>query len=176
MKTALCLAFLLASIAGAAEPTRSAKIQTGRMSTIHLLATGRVTQGAPDGVRFLFMVTPNPGISGAPTIKETRDFLIAGNSYQERTQAEIGRRIEPETVLDSASGFFKQQPGARRLAPEKIDGAHILAISIRGAKLEAGERGEIGVSFGFNKEVEPFTFAFVVPPRPGDAKGPSRPN
>lgn len=174
MKAIVCLGLLFALLAKAAETAPTARNQIGRMSTVQLLATGRVTQGAPDGMRFLFLVTPTAGTLGAPTLKETRDFLIEGQSYQERSQSELGRRLEPETLVDNAAGFFAKQPGARRLAPEKIDGAKIISINIGGAKLETGTRGQVSVSFGFNKEVEPFTFAFTVPPAPSETKVVSR--
>jgi len=170
MKSVLCLALLLALPATAAETARPAKIQTGRMSTVQLLATGRAAQGAPDGMRFLVLVTPTPGTTGALTVKETRDFLIDGKSYRERSQTELGKPIEPASVLDSAEGFFAKQPRARRLAPENIDGAHIMSVSIGGAGLQAGAAGQVNVSVGFNKEVESFTFPFTVPPAPAAKK------
>jgi hypothetical protein len=130
-------------------------------------------------MRFLFMVVRTPGTSGGLSIKETRDFLIDGKSYQERAQSELGRRIEPSTSMDSAEGFFAKQPGARGLAPESIAGAMIDSITIGGAPLTPGAAGEVTLNVGFNKELEPFTFAFRVPgpspaagrPDPAPAQG-----
>ncbi len=163
--TMLCVSLVVAFACPtfAADTAPAEKVQTGRMSTVHLLATGRGSQSAPDAMRFLFMVTRTPGTSGAISIKETRDFLIGGESYQEKSQAQLGRRIEPSTSVDSAEGFFAKQPGARRLAPETITGAQIVSITIAGAPLTTGAAGEVKLNVGFNKEVEPFTFAFNVP-------------
>jgi hypothetical protein len=159
----MVFAMVLSGSAVAADPASAASVQTGRMSTVHLLATGRGSPSAPDAMRFMFMVMRAPGTTGALTLKETRDFLIGGQSYQEKTQAELGRQIEPATAVDSADGFFSRQPGARGLAPDNISGAQIITIMIPGAPLAPGARGEVKLEVGFNKEVEPFTFSFNVP-------------
>jgi hypothetical protein len=166
---ALGLALLLASVLPvsltlAAEGARSS-MQTGKMSTVRLLATARLTKPSPDGVRFLFLVTPTSGTPGNFALKETRDFLLDGKSYREMTKAETGKEWEPETEFYGAEGFFAKQPGMRRLAPEgDLTGANILVMAIGGAALPARAAGEITLRVGFEKEVEPFTFAFQVPP------------
>jgi hypothetical protein len=147
-----------------AQSPRPTRVHTGKMSTVHLLAIARVSQPSPDGVRFLVMVTPAAGIQGQFALKETRDFLIDGKSYREMTKAETGRVWEPSTELDTADGFFAKQPGARRLAPENIAGAKILVVAIGGAALPPQGTGEVTFNLGLDKEVEPFTFAFSVPP------------
>jgi hypothetical protein len=160
----VALLFAFALTLSAADSANS-KTQTGRLSTATLLATQRISgKGAPDGIRFLFLVTRKPDVTGQFTLKETRDFLIAGESYQEKTQAELGKKIEPGTVFDSAKGFFAKQPGARHLAPPDIEGAYVLTIAIGGAKIAADAKGEIALHVGFDKEIEPFTFRFAAPP------------
>src|SRR5688572_4864639 len=96
-----------------AADSASSRTQSGRLSIVSLLATQRISgKGAPDGIRFLFLVARKPEVTGQFTLKETRDFLLAGKSYQEKTQADLGTKIEPGTVFDSAEGFFTKQPGA----------------------------------------------------------------
>jgi hypothetical protein len=174
MKPVACLSLLLACspIAFAAEPRPNPKLQTGRISTVQLLATGRVSaQTAPDGMRFLFLVRPAQGMSGNLALKETRDFLIAGKSYQEKSQGELGHRVEPSTTVDSPETFFAKQPAARKMAPADISNAHILTIAIPGAPLTPGTDGEVTVTVGFNEQVEPFTFPFTVAPAAPMARG-----
>jgi hypothetical protein len=167
---ALCLACTL--LATAADPaTPGKKVQEGRLATASILATARASgKGAqpPDGMRFLILVTRKPDVTGNFTIKETRDFLVAGESYQEKTQAELGKRFEPETIFDTAEGFFAKQPGIRNMAPDDIKGAYVLAITIGGAKLSPGDKLEITINVGFDKEVEAFTFRAAAPPGPGN--------
>lgn len=176
MKSAgfLLLLAVFSLSAFAADAPRSGSVQTGKMSTVKLLATARVTQPAPDGLRFLFLVTPAVGVNAEkPTIKETRDFTVAGQSYQQKSLVALGRKYEPSTAFDSAEGFFAKQPGARSLAPENIQGAKILTITMGGAALTTGATGEIVVHLGFGLEAEDFTFSFRVPPdvQIGGARG-----
>lgn len=166
------LGALLALSSFAAEAPRASATQAGKMSTVQLLATSRIARPTPDGVRFLFLVKPVAGGSEEKfAIKETRDFLIDGKSYQEKTQAELGKKFEPETSIDSAEGFFAKQPGARRLAPEDIKGGKIVVLHIGGAPLTAGASGEVTLHVGFDLQAEPLTFAFRVPPAPPAARG-----
>lgn len=160
----LALLSLLAP-AQAAQP--DSPIQTGSLATVHLLATGRPSGGpAPDGMQFLFLVKRGAGVEGAISLKETRDFTVAGSSYQDKTQAELGQRFEPRTSLDNADAFFSKQPGLRGLAPADIGGGYILTIAINGAKLPAGSNVEVTVNVGFGKAVEPFKFNAMTPPSP----------
>jgi hypothetical protein len=175
MKCPAVIALFLASalIASGAEPgSDGKKIQDGRLATATLLATARTSgKGGqpPDGMRFLFLVARKPDVTGNFTIKETRDFKVADESYQEKTQAELGKRFEPETIFDSAEGFFAKQPGIRNLAPDDIKGAYVLAMTIGGANLSPGAKLEITINIGFDKEVEAFTFRAAVPPGRGDS-------
>lgn len=113
----------------------------------------------------------NPRATGQFAIEETRDFLVAGESYQEKTKAELGKQIEPATIFDTAEGFFAKQPGARQLAPQDIKRAYVLTIAIAGSKIPPGAKSEITVRVGFDKEVEALTFRFAAPPdRPAPSK------
>ena len=160
------LLLLVASVvtpAIAADP--SSKIQEGQRATATLLATARVMgKAVPDGMRFLVLVARKPGATGEIALNETRDFKVAGESYQEKTKTELGKQFEPGTTFDTAEGFFGKQPGMRHLAPDDIKGAYILEISIGGAKLAGGAKGEVTLDVGFDKKTEPFVFQFAVPP------------
>lgn len=166
----LCAGFASASAAESIAPSPAAKtasVQNGKMMTVHLLATGRVTsKDVPDGLRFLFLVKRSEGVTGTITLKETRDFRLADASYQERTHAELGKKFEPSTVLHDADKFFTQQPRLRGLAPEDINDATILTLAIGGAPLPSDGRAEVTLNVGVEKEVEPFTFEVKIPPAP----------
>ena len=167
---AIASLYSIFNVVSAAEPQSGRNVQNGRLSTARLLATARASGGAaPDGMRFLFLVTRTPDAKGQLTLKETRDFLVDGSSYQEKTQSELGKRFEPGTVLDTAESFFSRQPGMRKLAPDDIKGAHVVALTVGGTKLSAGAKAEVTLHVGFDKQVEPFTFRIPVPPVSGRA-------
>ena len=167
MKGFILAGLFLASslVTAAAESVASNKVQQGRYSTVHLLATARIAGNvAPDGMRFLFLVVRKSDVTGQFTLKETRDFQLGAASYQEKTQTELGQRFEPGTRIDNAESFFAKQPDLRGHAPENIEGAHILTLSIGGTKLPPGAPAEVTLHVGFDKQIEPFTFRTVVPP------------
>jgi hypothetical protein len=168
---ALLAAVPLIVSGAAADP--GSKIQDGQRATSTLLATARVSgPSVPDGMRFLFLVARKPETTGQFTLKETRDFLLAGESYQERTKADLGKQFEPSTAFDTAEGFFGKQPAMRGLAPDDIKGMYILTVSIGGTQLSAGATGEVTLNAGFDKQIEPFTFRFAIPPEPSGAPKP----
>ena len=171
-RTAPIFLLFVALIVAAVAANPGSKVQEGQRATATLLATARVMgQAVPDGMRFLVLVARKPDTTGEFALKETRDFKVAGESYQEKTKTELGKQFEPGTTFDTAEGFFGKSPGMRHLAPDDIKGAYILAISIGGAKLAAGAKGEITLNVGFDKKIEPFTFQFAVPP---DRTGPPK--
>ncbi len=179
MRNLALLLLLIAAplVAASAEPTTEAKrppaaksspeskTQRGTRATASLLAVGRISgKEAPAGMRFLVLVKPAAGVTGQFALKETRDFLIDGESYQEKSQAELGKKLEPSTMFDTAENFFAKQPNMRRLGPEDITGAYILTVAIGGGTLEPGAKVALTLHVGFEKEVEPFTFRATVPP------------
>lgn len=173
MKHRVLLALLAAFsfLAPAVAAQSDSNVQTSALATVRLLATGRISGlGAPDGMQFLFLVTPGTGVAGQFTLKETRDFTVAGTSYQEKTQAELGKRFEPRTSINKADAFFAQQPGMRGLAPDDISSAHILIVAIGGTKLPDGAKVEVTAEVGYGKVVEPFRFAVTAPPAPAAAQ------
>lgn len=169
MKYSTLFALLSAVLvfARGADAPSTATVQTGRLSTVHLLKTGRAPgKAAPDGMAFLFLVTRTPEARGQFTLKETKDFLVAGESYQEKTQAALGQKFEPGTMIDSAEKFFTKNTGLRRLVPADLDlkNAMILSVVIGGAKLPVDvEHADVTVHVGYEKEVEPFSFRVQVP-------------
>jgi hypothetical protein len=161
---------LFSHMASAADSPAGRKVQQGQFATARLLATARLsTNTAPDGMRFLFLITRTSNATGQFTLKETRDFLVDGLSYQEKSQSELGKRFEPTTVFETAGQFFHKQPGMRSLAPEDIRGSYILSLTIGGTKLSPGATTEVTIHVGYDKQVEPFTFRIAVPPVPGSA-------
>jgi len=155
--------FLVPAVA--AQPDSNKR--SSALATVQLLATGRITGGgAPDGMQFMFLVAPGPGVVGPFSLKETRDFTVEGISYQEKTQAELGKRFEPRSNINKADAFFAQQPALRGLAPEDINGAHILVVAIGGARFPDGSRVEVTAEVGYGKTVEPFKFNVNAPPAP----------
>jgi hypothetical protein len=81
---------------------------TGALASVQLLAAGRESGGpAPDGMQFLFLVKRGAGVEGAISLKETRDFTVAGHSCQDMTQAALGQRFEPGTSVSNADASFE---------------------------------------------------------------------
>jgi len=151
-------------LAAAAEPTASLK--TGKLSTVQLLPVSRLEPksetAAPDGLTFHFVVTRKPD-AGPLALKETRDLLLGGESYQAKTKAELGRQFEPGTEVNTASTFFVRHRPLARFAPEDANTALVISVSIGGARLFAGTSVEVTLNVGAAKQVEPFTFNTVVP-------------
>jgi hypothetical protein len=166
---ALLAAVSLLSPTGAAEPYSST--QSGSLATVRLLGTARSAGGAaPDGMQFLFLVTRAPGVEGPFSLKETRDFTVAGSSYQEKTQAELGQQAQPRTIYEgNAEAFFIRQPGLRGMAPDDIAGGSILTLVISGTRIPAGALIEVTMQVGFGKAIEPFKFSVPAPPARPDA-------
>jgi hypothetical protein len=142
------------------------KVQKGRLSTVTLLATQRVaSEEAPDGMRFLFLIRRASEVAGSFTLKETRDFDSDGESYQEKTQAALGKKFAPSAIIDRAESFFTKQPNLRHLAPDDIADTHVLLLTIVGAPLNTGANVDVTLHVGYGKEVEAFTFATLTPPK-----------
>lgn len=175
MKIPLLMALLGAGLAAASAAeskppifeSKPGDVKVGRMSTVRLVATGRVTdKDKPDGLRLMFLVTRLPGIKGSPTLKETRDFLLDGASYQAKTEAELGKKFEPITELKTAEWYFAMRSrlaAATNLTSAEIAGGHILTLAIGGAALPADGLAELTLQVGFGKGVEPFTFVVQIP-------------
>jgi hypothetical protein len=167
--------FALLAAVSFLSPTQAAApdnaTQSGTLATVRLLATGRPVGGsAPDGMQFLFLVTRAPGVEGPFSLKETRDFTVAGSSYQEKTQAELGQQFQPRTIYEgNAESFFTKQPGLRGMAPDDIAGASILTLVISGTRVPAGAPVEVTMQLGFGKAIEPFKFNVTAPPARPDA-------
>lgn len=170
-RTLLALLSVVSFLAPAGAAQFDGPMQSGSLATERLLATGRVAGGpAPDGMQFLFLVTRASGAEGGFSIKETTDFNVAGASYQEKTQAELGQRFPPRTNFEgSAEGFFTKQPGLRGLAPDDITNSYVLTLMIGGARIPAGAPVEVTLTVGFGKAVEPFKFTVPAPPARPDA-------
>jgi hypothetical protein len=157
---------LAATAAESASPTKS-----GRLTTVRLLPVNRLEpksdasskDAAPDGLVFHFVVLRKPEAVGPTALKETRDFTLGGESYQKKTSAELGKSFEPSTVIENAEKFFEQYPQFNDFAPKDRKAAAVISVSIGGAKLEAGAKVEVTLTVGAGKQVEPFTYAVVVP-------------
>src|SRR3954468_5910389 len=116
------------SFAPAAEIADPAPAKTGRLSSVRLLQTVRTSvKDSPDGLAFHFLVIRTPAAKGQFNIKETRDFLFAGHSYQEKTQAELGQTFEPRTTIDDAQNFLALRPALRELVPGDLQGALVVS-------------------------------------------------
>jgi hypothetical protein len=144
--------------------------QIGEMSTVQLVDVARVapggSAGAPDGLSFRFLVARNSGVEGKPTIKETKDMGIAGQSYQRGNQQKLGKAIEPTTVIAGVEKFVADYPNAAGLIASDPASTYLLTITLPGAALEAGADAAIILNVGFNQAVEKLTFHTKVPDRP----------
>lgn len=159
--------FLVSTISVlAADPTASVK--QGKLSEVRLISVSRLdakamaaAKGAPDGLTFHFVVMRKPD-AGPLALKETRDFLVVGESYQAKTKAELGKQFEPSTEVNDAGKFFAQHPAFAASAP-KEGKALVISVTIGGAKLSFGTNVEVTLHVGAGKQVESFTLGAVVP-------------
>ncbi|MEO7414746.1 MAG: hypothetical protein ABIZ81_15465 [Opitutaceae bacterium] len=149
-----------------AEP--EAPVVQGKLSAVRLMPVSRLqldasaTSPTPDGVTFHFIMIRQPGI-GPLALKETRDVMVGGESYQAATKAKLGKQFEPETVVADAEKFFEQYPHLARFAPKERKGALAISVTIGGAELSAGKPFEVILHVGAGQQVEPFKFTGVVP-------------
>jgi hypothetical protein len=132
---------------------------------VRLLKTGRLpAKETPAGMAFLFLVTPATEANSGFAIKETKDFQIAGASYQEKTQAELGKRVEPRTEVFGAEKFFTENPRLKPAAVDTPKGSLVISLMIRGGTLPPDAKAaDVTVHFGYEKQVEAFTFTVPVP-------------
>jgi hypothetical protein len=84
----------------------------------------------------MFLVKRGAGVEGPIALEETRDFTVAGSSYQDKTQAELGRRFELTIAI----------PGAQLPARSNVE------VTVH-------------VGFG-KATTEPFRFIAMAPPSP----------
>jgi hypothetical protein len=140
--------------------------QTGRLTSTQLIKTERIQRsGAPDGLAFYFLVTPTGEAFGQFSIRETRDLLLGGQSYRQKTQAELGRRFEPETRIDDPAKFISAHPEFRTAMPRTEKGALVVSIAIPGAKLPDGAAVTVALEIGYDQQLEKFSFRVPVPAR-----------
>lgn len=167
MHRALACVFLFLLCVGARGAVNdSTQLQAGRLASVRLVKTERLPPGsAPDGLAFHFLVSPTPEAFGLFSIRETRDILVGGQSYQEKNQAVLGRRFEPQTRIDDAAKFFSGHAAFRPLMPKLEKGALVLSISLGGAKLPDDGAVGITVEIGFDRQLEQFAFRTTVPAR-----------
>ena len=154
------------------EPKRPRLV--GAYSTVTLLDVSRPTYpfhlktaaGADDSLVFFFLISRGPHANGLFTLRETRDFLIDGQSYSSATRGLLGREFEPNTIIEDVSDF------ARKIRPDLAQAVSsarpeadrtVLYTLISGAALRPRSRGQITLEVGWGAQVEPFTFAFDVP-------------
>jgi hypothetical protein len=159
----ISLVFAAAAFVVAANPTP--EVQQGKFSEVRLISVSRLqpkkADAAPDGLTFHFVVARQPD-AGPLALKETRDFLVGGQSYQAKTKAELGQQFEPGTEVNDAGKFFAKNP---KLAPPDAKAGKVLVISVSigGAKLTAGAAVEATLHVGAGKQIEAFTFGSAVP-------------
>lgn len=153
-------------------PTEKA-VRAGELSTVHLLDIKRLADRSPtelesdvvDGLIFYFLIVQSRADSGMFTIQETRDFTIDDRSYAEESMARLGRSFEPQTIVEDVVDFFRTvRPDLHAGFESLQNGEAIVAYTlISGGSLTANQRGEVTAHFGWDNELENFTFAFIVP-------------
>jgi len=144
----------------------------GRFSNVTLLGfeqaseelAGKAEQGAPAAYVFYFLVERRPGFPGRPTLRELRDFRLGEESFQQRAQAQIGRRFEPTTVAEEVSDFVAEvRPDMAPRLPESDEDRFVLFTILPGAPIASGTRGSVTLQVGWGDQVEPLQFEFETP-------------
>ncbi|MES2692349.1 MAG: alpha/beta hydrolase [Verrucomicrobiota bacterium] len=141
---------------------------SGKIATAKLLGVRRITpkkdvNGPVDGLTFAVLVMPT-GSAAEPALKETRDFRIGGESYQEKTRAALGKTFEPRTEVNDARQFFTKVPALANPTQFVPEGSVVLVVSILGAELPAGADVEVDIQAGYTKKAETFSLRTKVPP------------
>jgi hypothetical protein len=159
------LFLVFGALACAAETPPSVPTQNGRLSKVRLLGAVRTSvRDSPDGIAFHFLVARTLAATGRFTLRETRDFLLAGSSYQQKTKNELGEVFEPRTTIDDAAAFLALHPDLRASAPESVKNAVVLSVAIGGAKLPNDGTVEVTLHVGYDKTIESFKFKVAIPP------------
>ena len=166
----LVLAMLMLAASPVSAPSRS-----GKLSVVYLLDVTRPRQitlvepvaGALDGILFYALIVQAQPTDEIFHLQETGDLALESGSYAQRTIAEVGRALEPQTIVEDIPDFFTSV---------RSDLAHFEALAagragvvvygiVPGGTLKDGERGSLTLRYGWGDEVESFAFPFVVPVR-----------
>jgi hypothetical protein len=139
----------------------------GEMSTVVLfhverrnyIHEGERTYTYPDGLVFYFIVYPVDKNNSYPTIKESQNFTINGQSYWQNANGSI----DSHTVIYNERTFKENEPGIFAKAGIKLNsGVLIQKTVICGDPLP--EQGAVRYLFyfGFAQELEEFDFQFKI--------------
>jgi hypothetical protein len=165
------LSLLLATTAsGNPEPspqTRSPQTRDGKLSSVRLIEVASANRdrpwpeldGAPDGLRVVFLIRKKPGVQGKFTLRELRDFTIDGRSYRDLTRETLGKEYEPSTLIDDVPGFIENHPDLSAEIPALSgEEALIMEATIGGARFPRAGRCEVTVEVGWTS-TERFSFS-----------------
>jgi hypothetical protein len=146
-----------------------ATLQDGQLSKAYLIEAVRLSAvqarelvpPAADGMSFVFLVARKPGVSGLPTLAETRSFELDGQRYP----PPAANSPEPSTEIYDLSEFRKKiRPDLAEQLPSVPDRASsVLVVHIGGGPLKTGARGRVKLEFGWDNRTEDFWFAFTLP-------------
>ena len=115
----------------------------------------------PDGIVIYFLVYPQNTSSKQPTIKELRDFNLNGNSYKNITKSRSDVVIEPNSVFYDTSTFFNYEPSMKqKIKFSNSKKGIIMKTTICGDTLPKSGIITLQVDFGWDKQLENFTFEF----------------
>ena len=170
-------AFVLAALLGGAAtacgktPAPAASNELTTATLIHVRRLDPPAGGAPDGLQFDFLVVrKHDRGQGALVAQKPIDCKVGGQSYQQATEAAVGRRFETALTV-STSGLFLQENQKIPLPDMGGPGqAWAVTLVIPGTKLNDGAAVEVQLRVGFLKDIETFKFETRVPPRKSSAK------
>lgn len=159
LKWIVCAGLLTAQFAWAALPTFEGKLARIRMLEAKVLdAAG--TDGAKGGLRIVYLVSRQEGVTGALALREPRDVLLNGRSYREVTRAELARDFEPRTTVGDAGAFLRDKP---TLLPGggAPDGSLVLTVELFGAAVPPASELRSRLQLGFDRKTENSEFTFT---------------
>ena len=165
-----CLLLLSLAVAAASAAEESGvTTREGKLSSVELIEITSANRdrpwpelvGAPDGLRFIFMVFRKPGVRGLFTLREVRDFKVDRQSYRELTRRVTAREFEPTTTVWSVRQFLgTQRPDLTSRIPIVADReANVLVVTIGGMALPAEGRCDITIEVGWGSGTEQFSFS-----------------
>jgi len=89
--------------------------RSGDDSVVYLIDVARPTEialvqpvpGALDGIVFYVLVVQAHPTTEMFHLEEARDLALESGSYSQRTLAEVGRPLEPQTIVEDIPDFFR---------------------------------------------------------------------
>jgi hypothetical protein len=152
---------------GQVLPSKEGELSTTRLLKVERLVS-HVADELPDGLVFHFLVSRKAPAEHKFAIKETRDFIVSGQSYRNATEAKLGRSSDAQTGVHDAIKYAAEHPEFATPVSGAPKRSLIITVAIRGCNLMEGRDVELILHTGFGRttgapEGEDLNFKTQVP-------------